>query len=259
MPRQQPLPIFAHYADEAHRDVPMPAPWSWDEKAHRFPQPFTKMHGGCRNGNWGSRTPKLYFRGGCNGPTRGWRGPLWRFYPRKRANRISRELAGQVDAGTYDHCDSSKLSKLEWGWDAQMEKEMWAEGPKRKIEPFSANCNYRYLLHIDGNVASSRLASELHVGSTIFKQESFSSEYFYPLLKPWVHYIPLETNLQDVRSKLEWARLNQAQAEKIALRGQAFAREHLHEYGIACYWWHLLTAFAELQNFEPRNVGFRPL
>ena len=47
---------------------------------------------------------------------------------------------------------------------------MFASGPKRKIEPFSANCNYRYLLHVDGNVASSRLASELHVGSTIFKQ-----------------------------------------------------------------------------------------
>eukprot|EP00966_Prymnesium_polylepis_P030483 708961-Prymnesium_polylepis.1 len=25
----------------------MPAPWSWDEKAHRFPQPFTKVPGGC--------------------------------------------------------------------------------------------------------------------------------------------------------------------------------------------------------------------
>ena len=30
---QQPLPVFAHYADDAHRDVPMPAPWSWDHKA----------------------------------------------------------------------------------------------------------------------------------------------------------------------------------------------------------------------------------
>ena len=60
---------------------------------------------------------------------------------------------------------------------------MAQEAPKRKIEPFARNCNYRYLLHIDGNVASSRLASELHVGSTIFKQDSFSYEYFYPLLR----------------------------------------------------------------------------
>ena len=76
---------------------------------------------------------------------------------------------------------------------------MWAQGPKRKIESFASNCAYKYLLHIDGNLASSRLASELHVGSTIFKQDSFSSEYFYPLLRPWEHYIPLATNLEDVR------------------------------------------------------------
>lgn len=40
---------------------------------------------------------------------------------------------------------------------------MRAQAPKRKIEPFAANCRYRHLLHVDGNVASSRLASELHV------------------------------------------------------------------------------------------------
>ena len=93
----------------------------------------------------------------------------------------------QVDAGTYDHCDSPKLNKYEWGWDAQMELEMRRDGMKKNIEPFGRNCEYRYLLHIDGNVASSRLASEMHVGSTIFKQESFSNEHFYPLLRPWTH------------------------------------------------------------------------
>ena len=53
---------------------------------------------------------------------------------------------------------------------------------------------HRYLLHIDGNVASSRLASELHLGGTVFKQDSFSSEYFYPLLQPWTHYVPVSVD-----------------------------------------------------------------
>eukprot|EP00966_Prymnesium_polylepis_P132405 3061228-Prymnesium_polylepis.1 len=34
-----------------------------------------------------------------------------------------------------------------------MEREMWAEAPKKKIEPFANNCGYKYVLHIDGNVA----------------------------------------------------------------------------------------------------------
>lgn len=140
--REQPLLVLAHYVDEAHRDVAMPAPWSWDERAHAWPQPFTKLRGGCPT-PWTQRKPVLYFRGGCNGPTRGWRGPLWRFYPRKYANVLTKRLGGRVDAGTYDHCDSPKLNKHEWGWDEQMEKEMRADGPKRKVDPFSANCQYR--------------------------------------------------------------------------------------------------------------------
>jgi hypothetical protein len=258
--RQTPLPIFSHYGDASHRDVPVPAPWSWDEKGHNFPQPWVKLSAAQCSKPWDRRSPQLYFRGGCNGPTRGWRGPLWRYYPRKRTNRISHTMRGQVNAGTFDHCDSPKLSKLEWGWDEQMEREMSASGRKQKVEKFASNCEYKHLLHVDGNVASSRLASELHVGSVIFKQESFSSEYFYPLLRPYVHYVPVQTNLRDVPDQLEWAKREPQKAKQIAARGQAFAREHLHPHSIACYWWQLLSAFAELQDFEPRtdaSLGFR--
>ena len=97
-------------------------------------------------------------------------GPLWKFYPRKRANRLSAAHTGQIDAGVYDHCDSPKLSKIEWGWDAAMEREMSALAPKKPIDKFAGNCAHKHLLHIDGNAATSRFASELHVGSTIFKQ-----------------------------------------------------------------------------------------
>ena len=83
---------------------------------------------------------------------------------------ISSNSWGYIDAGVYDHCDSPKLTKIEHGWDEAMEREMRAQAPKKPIEKFASNCRYKYLLHIDGNVASSRLASELHVGSTIFKQ-----------------------------------------------------------------------------------------
>ena len=143
-----------------------------------------------------------------------------------------------------------------------MEKEMWAQGPKRKIEPFSKNCDYRYLLHVDGNVASSRLASTMHLGGTIFRQQSFSSEYFYPLLQPWVHYVPLEPSLRDLDDRLAWAQAHQREAKAIADAAAAFARQHLHTRSVACYWWQLLSALAVLENFEPRTsgaLGFHPL
>ena len=173
-------------------------------QAHDFPQPYSQLRGGCPM-PWKRRRDLLYFRGGCNGPTRGWRGPIWRFYARKRANLLSKARPADLDGGTYpcqkqggahqgvgqhaaklaspapeeapggprlpqapaslgqsaacaalaghtgpvfdlgvyDHCDSPKLNKHEWGWDAQMEKEMARDAPKKKIEPFVNNCNYR--------------------------------------------------------------------------------------------------------------------
>ncbi len=114
-------------------------------QAHDFPQPYCQLRGGCPK-PWRQRRDQLYFRGGCNGPTRGWRGPIWRFYPRKAANLMSQARPADLDGGVYDHCDSPKLNKHEWGWDAQMSKEMERDAPKKKIEPFGNNCNYRHLL-----------------------------------------------------------------------------------------------------------------
>ena len=52
---------------------------------------------------------------------------------------------------------------------------------------------------------------------------------------------------------------NPRRAREIAAAGEAFARAHLHEAGVACYFWHLLSALGELQSFEPRTAGFREL
>ena len=43
-------------------------------------------------------------------------------------------------------------------------------------------------------------------------------EFFYPELKPWVHYIPVEQNLKNVKELIEFAVENDKVANKIAKR-----------------------------------------
>ena len=43
-------------------------------------------------------------------------------------------------------------------------------------------------------------------------------EFFYPELKPWVHYIPVEQNLKNVKELIEFAVENDKAANKIAKR-----------------------------------------
>ena len=72
----------------------------------------------------------------------------------------------------------------------------------------------------------------------------------------------MSANLRDVPERLEWAKRHPGRAQAIAANAKRFATEHLHLHSIACYWWQLLSAFAELQNFEPRSggtLGFRPV
>lgn len=43
-------------------------------------------------------------------------------------------------------------------------------------------------------------------------------EFFYPALKPWVHYIPVSTELNEVEDLLKFAKENDELMQKIALR-----------------------------------------
>ena len=113
---------------------------------------------------------------------------------------------------------------------------------------------YRYQIIAEGHCGwSDRLRLALFMGPLLLMQESSCREFYGLGLEPWVHYVPVADNLQDLRERVEWARAHEADAEAIAARAQALAaRLHLHE--ISCFWWQLLANLAALQDFEPRTA-----
>jgi protein glucosyltransferase len=84
----------------------------------------------------------------------------------------------------------------------------------------------------------------LHVGNEW-------EEFFYPALRPWLHFIPVESaaSQADLQQLLEFLRGNDAHAREIAERGAAFLRQHLKFADIGCYWRRLLTSFAALLTY----------
>ena len=90
------------------------------------------------------------------------------------------------------------------------------------------------------------------MGSTIFKQHSPYAEHWYPLLKPWVNYIPVSLSviimnsglwnafsknpettsqvsetLEDLVEKARWVQQHPDEATKIAEEGKRLAETHL--------------------------------
>ena len=64
-----------------------------------------------------------------------------------------------------------------------------------------------------------------------------TAAFYYPALKPWVHYVPVGWNgePEETDNIVQFLRDNDELARTIAANGQRFANEHLNEEGRLCY------------------------
>ncbi|CAL4151180.1 unnamed protein product, partial [Meganyctiphanes norvegica] len=126
--------------------------------------------------------------------------------------------------------------------------------PPAEEVSLSEHCRYKYLFNYRGVAASFRLKHLFLCGSLVFHVGDEWIEFFYPKLKPWVHYIPLPSNAneQHLAKLIQFAQENSATVEKIASRGQEFILKHLRMKDVLCYWKKLLNSYATLLNYKPQ-------
>lgn len=58
----------------------------------------------------------------------------------------------------------------------------------------------------------------------VFKQNLPAVLWFHQFLKPWVHYIPVATDLSDLEEKWKWAESHPEEAHRIAEAGAVVGR-----------------------------------
>jgi hypothetical protein len=70
----------------------------------------------------------------------------------------------------------------------------------------------------------------------LFLVENPTKDWFYDLMEPWVHYIPVNSDLLDIHSVYEWAERNQERVKIIAQESTKLAKSINHaEYMQAIY------------------------
>ncbi|GAX76169.1 hypothetical protein CEUSTIGMA_g3613.t1 [Chlamydomonas eustigma] len=117
--------------------------------------------------------------------------------------------------------------------------------------PMLKHAQYKYLLHLDGQALSSRVDLLLPLNSLLFKEESGYKSFYYHLLKPEVHYIPVwKKTPDDIVPALEWAKAHDKEAQKIAESAQDFALKYLNKRARTCYWYKLLVEFSKLLKYK---------
>ena len=112
---------------------------------------------------------------------------------------------------------------------------------------------YKYQAWLPGNCASIRLALQLAADAAVFKVEHDDMEWYYPLLKPYVHYIPVTANVThtDLVDKMDWAERHPNVVRNIVMSANQFARKFLSNTARDCYFIQLAHKFRQIMTGQP--------
>jgi len=95
--------------------------------------------------------------------------------------------------------------------------------------PFNHFFKFKYQINIDGNsCAWNSMFLKLKSNAVVFHVETDRQQWYYQHLVPWVHYIPVRSDLSDLYDKLQWAIDNDNLAKTIAHNGTSLTRRIIY-------------------------------
>lgn len=83
---------------------------------------------------------------------------------------------------------------------------------------------FKYEIVADGAAGSSRTCNTLGGAQVMVKQASQYSQFFWPLLRPYRHFIPTTHFFDDLVPQIEWARAHDAEAREMVPVANEIAR-----------------------------------
>lgn len=200
-------------------------------------EPMKSVNRGLKYYPWKSRSPKSIWRGAMTGIG------LFdsnTFLTAQRSHLISMSLK-------HPDLIDAKFSSITQCLDPDIIISKFPQYFSESLK-ITEHLKYKYQILADGNsCAYARAYWQLFSNSVIFKHNSPNVQWYYRALKPFVHYIPVESNFNDLATKIQWAIDHDDQAEKIARSARTFALKNLQKSDIYLYLYRLLCAYAEKQ------------
>jgi len=91
-------------------------------------------------------------------------------------------------------------------------------GPRKKVESL---LRYKAIIFLEGNDVSSGLKWALYSKSVVLMPRPTKTSWIMEeRLQPWVHYVPIRSDLSNVLEQVQWVLDHDAEAERIAQRGR---------------------------------------
>ena len=133
--------------------------------------------------------------------------------------------------------------------------ETWINASVQTQIPRAQLSQYKY--HIDlagaGGTTWTGTLEKLAMPGLLFHHETPAKDWYHDSLKAWYHYVPIRTDLSDLKERYRWAEEHQDEARAIAERGTEFAmsffsyhnlqREHERYFGSDGVLWKVVDAY----------------
>lgn len=191
----------------------------------------TECQKGALNYPWESKLEKIFWRGGSSGILTA----IWQDSPRPQLIFLSYRYPEYLDA------------KFVWTFDS-MKEIISGMGMLSNSVPICEHLKYKYLIDVDGwSCTWPRLYWILLSNSVLLKHDSDNIQWFYSVLEPNKHYIPIARDFSDLFQKFKWAQEHDAKCKEISENATNFAKEYLTQENSFFYYYKAIEAYAKLQ------------
>jgi hypothetical protein len=244
------IPIFSISGQKAYSDIPIP---NYDDmfivmgmKDMKFDEYET---------DWSKKKyNKAVFRGGPSGC-----GYTTETNPRIRLASMKSPLLDAKLIGKGKTIDSNSIK-----FDPVHGLGMLNTGiaASNQFMTMAEQSQYKYIIHVDGNVNAYRLLTTMMTGSLIIRVDGPYVSWVDHLIKPNVHYILVKPDLSDLLQKIKWCEMSPKSAQKIAKAGYEFAkraltREFVNET-IEKTFWTVMPLVIKQRSSDTRKLKGKP-
>ena len=193
----------------------------------RWDRHITSISRAAQDWPWERKEPRAFFRGSRTSAERDPLVLLSRRQPRLADAQYTKNQAWKSDRDTLGAPPADEVS-------------------------LEDHCRFRYLFNFRGVAASFRFKHLFLCGSLVFHVGDEWSEFFYPQLKPWVHYVPVrkDPSQDELEHLILFAKENDAVVREIAERGRQFILDNLRMKDVSCFWRKLLVSYAKLLTYK---------
>jgi len=230
------LPILSMSGQRNYLDIPIP---NYDDIAN-FYKPIPNM-----KTNWSDKKiAKAVFRGGPTGC-----GYTEKTNMRIKLAKMQSPLLDVQLSGRGETIDSKSIR-----FDPKYGLGMLNTGIKSSTSflTMTDQSNYKYIIHVDGNVNAYRLLTTMATGSLILRVTSQYTSWADHMMKYMTHYVPVKADLSDLLGVIEWCKKNDDICKRIANTGMEFAKSVLNRSYIREYFKQTLWTVA---NKEGVDIG----